>query len=229
VYRDELIVGGAFAQAGGVGGTSRVARWDGNAGEWRAMGTGVSGAVNSLAVHDDQVFVVGSFLLADGRPATRWARWQGFGVPTITDHPDDVTGCPGGQVQFAVGAVGNGQVSYEWFKGNVPLVNGGRVSGADTEMLVITGVEAGDAGSYSCFVSSACGATSSEAAVLSFCLANCDCSTVAPTLNVNDFICFQGKFAAGDPAANCDGSTTAPVLNVNDFICFQQRYAAGCP
>jgi subtilisin-like proprotein convertase family protein len=31
--------------------------------------------------------------------------------------------------------------------------------------------------------------------------------------------------------ANCDGSTSAPVLNVNDFICFQSQFAAGagCP
>src|SRR5262249_46161837 len=26
--------------------------------------------------------------------------------------------------------------------------------------------------------------------------------------------------------ANCDGSTTVPVLNVNDFVCFQTRFAA---
>ena len=29
--------------------------------------------------------------------------------------------------------------------------------------------------------------------------------------------------------ANCDGSTNAPVLNVNDFVCFNNRFAAGCP
>jgi len=28
--------------------------------------------------------------------------------------------------------------------------------------------------------------------------------------------------------ANCDGSTVAPVLNVADFICYQNKYAAGC-
>jgi hypothetical protein len=61
------------------------------------------------------------------------------------------------------------------------------------------------------------------------CYANCDQSTMQPILNVNDFICFQSKFAAGDPYANCDGSTQPPVLNVNDFICFQGRFAAGCP
>jgi hypothetical protein len=60
------------------------------------------------------------------------------------------------------------------------------------------------------------------------CYANCDGSTVAPVLTVNDFICFQSAFAAGSPYANCDGSTVAPVLTVNDFICFQSRFAAGC-
>jgi DNA-binding beta-propeller fold protein YncE len=61
------------------------------------------------------------------------------------------------------------------------------------------------------------------------CYANCDLSTTPPILNVNDFICFQTKYAAGDAYANCDGSTVPPVLNVNDFICFQTRYARGCP
>jgi len=61
------------------------------------------------------------------------------------------------------------------------------------------------------------------------CYANCDGSTIAPVLNVNDFLCFNNKFAAGDPYANCDGSTIAPILNVNDFVCFLQKYAAGCP
>jgi hypothetical protein len=60
------------------------------------------------------------------------------------------------------------------------------------------------------------------------CYANCDGSTASPVLNVNDFICFQTKFAANDPYANCDGSTLAPILNVNDFVCFQQRFAGGC-
>jgi hypothetical protein len=61
------------------------------------------------------------------------------------------------------------------------------------------------------------------------CYANCDNSTTAPILNVNDFICFLNRFAAGAAYANCDLSTTAPTLNVNDFICFLNKFAAGCP
>lgn len=60
------------------------------------------------------------------------------------------------------------------------------------------------------------------------CYANCDGSTTVPMLNINDFVCFQIRFASGDSYANCDGSTAAPALNVNDFICYQSRFAAGC-
>jgi WD40 repeat protein len=61
------------------------------------------------------------------------------------------------------------------------------------------------------------------------CYPNCDNSTAAPVLNVQDFTCFLQRYAAGDTYANCDASTTAPVLNVQDFTCFLQRYAGGCP
>ena len=59
--------------------------------------------------------------------------------------------------------------------------------------------------------------------------ANCDGSTLAPILNVNDFSCFLNRFAAGECYANCDGSTAMPVLNVNDYSCFLNQYAVGCP
>ncbi|MEX2217681.1 MAG: GC-type dockerin domain-anchored protein [Phycisphaerales bacterium] len=61
------------------------------------------------------------------------------------------------------------------------------------------------------------------------CYPNCDGSTQAPVLNVQDFGCFLARYAAGEAYANCDGSTQPPVLNVQDFGCFLSRYAAGCP
>jgi hypothetical protein len=69
------------------------------------------------------------------------------------------------------------------------------------------------------------------------CYANCDQSTVAPVLNVDDFTCFINAYAGAQflpheqqvqHYANCDGSTFAPVLNVDDFTCFINRYAQGC-
>jgi hypothetical protein len=70
-----------------------------------------------------------------------------------------------------------------------------------------------------------------------FCSPNCDNSTTAPCLNVNDFICFNNDYNAAltltEPEqiasyANYDRSTTTPVLNVNDFIAFNNGFAAGC-
>jgi hypothetical protein len=61
------------------------------------------------------------------------------------------------------------------------------------------------------------------------CYPNCDHSTIAPILNVQDFGCFLNAFAAGESYANCDGSTTPPILNVQDFGCFLNAFAAGCP
>jgi uncharacterized membrane protein len=58
------------------------------------------------------------------------------------------------------------------------------------------------------------------------CYANCDASTGLPVLNVNDFVCFQSRFAAADPYADCNHDSQ---LNVNDFVCFQSAFAAGCP
>jgi hypothetical protein len=60
------------------------------------------------------------------------------------------------------------------------------------------------------------------------CYANCDRSTAAPILNVNDFVCFLGNFAVGDEYANCDSSEGTPTLTANDFLCFLNVYTGGC-
>ena len=44
-------------------------------------------------------------------------------------------------------------------------------------------------------------------------------------LDVFDYLCFLGKFAAQDPYADCEGDGDWDVF---DFLCFQSQYAAGC-
>src|SRR5690606_13202712 len=55
------------------------------------------------------------------------------------------------------------------------------------------------------------------------CYADCDASG---GLDFFDFLCFQNRFAAGDPQADCDESGE---LDFFDFLCFQNAFAAGCP
>lgn len=58
------------------------------------------------------------------------------------------------------------------------------------------------------------------------CYSNCDLSATAPTLNVNDFMCFIDAYARRDPFADC---TTDGAQNVADFTCFMNKFAVGCP
>jgi hypothetical protein len=67
-----------------------------------------------------------------------------------------------------------------------------------------------------------------------FCYADCDNSTSPkgkdagpPVLDIDDFICFQTKFAIGDYLyADCD---LDGYLTIDDYLCFQTKFALGCP
>ena len=59
------------------------------------------------------------------------------------------------------------------------------------------------------------------------CVPNCDGSTVAPVLNINDFICFINAYVVRDPYANFEYFDNC--LHVGDFIDFLNAYASGCP
>lgn len=148
----------------------------------------------------------------------------------VDDPPDDVAARSGDPVQFSVHAQqvpgSCGPITYRWRKDCTDLVDGGRISGATTPTLTISGALTSDAGRYDVRVG---GVHSHSAELAVSCYANCDGSTAAPALNVADFSCFLQKFAGGDAYANCDRSTTAPVLNVADFTCFLRQFAAGCP
>lgn len=81
---DALYVGGIFASAGGVSGTSRIARWDGSA--WSSVGSGITDSgfnqgVRTLTVYDDGsgagLYAGGDFFGAGGVSTSLIARWNG--------------------------------------------------------------------------------------------------------------------------------------------------------
>ena len=86
--------------------------------------------------------------------------------PSITQHPASLTVAAGGTAHFTVAATGTG-LSYQWQKDGVILSDGGRVSGATSATLQISGVQAGDAGGYRSVVSNSSGSAASNSATLS--------------------------------------------------------------
>jgi hypothetical protein len=78
--------------------------------------------------------------------------------PTIGAAPLSQTNYAGAGVSFAVAANGTGPFTYQWRSNGVPLVNGGRFSGATNSVLTITNINSGDSGSaYSVIVSNSAG------------------------------------------------------------------------
>jgi trimeric autotransporter adhesin len=149
--------------------------------------------------------------------------------PNITQQPSPQRGCPDGNATFQILVTSLGTPSFQWRKNGTPLVNQpGHIQGAATGTLQISAMTAADVGSYDCVVTLNCGVAISNAAALTFCQANCDCSTGTPLLTPNDFACFINAYAANSAAANCDGSSGVPLLTPNDFACFINAYANGC-
>ncbi|MFN0131699.1 MAG: hypothetical protein ACKVW3_04075 [Phycisphaerales bacterium] len=157
----------------------------------------------------------------------------------ITQHPVPTTVAPAQTTMLSVAATGAGDLTYQWRRQGVNLVEGGSYSGTRAATLTISPAECHMVGTFDAIVSDACGSAQSASVMLTVtpcpyeCYANCDSSTVLPFLNVNDFICFNENFAAGcsgQPVcyANCDQSTIPPILNVLDFVCFNNLFAAGC-
>jgi hypothetical protein len=101
-----------------------------------------------------------------------------YTTPTVVQDitPLNPTAVAGSTVSFSVGVDGAAPIHYSWQMNSNPLVNGGRVSGATSNVLTITGVQLADAGSYQLFASNTYGGpvSSSQASL-----------AVAPYLSFN--------------------------------------------
>jgi uncharacterized delta-60 repeat protein len=86
--------------------------------------------------------------------------------PLITQQPSSQNMKAGFTVVFTASAAGTAP-AYQWLKGALPLVDGGKISGARTSRLVITNLLGEDAGGYSVLVSNSFGSVTSLVANLS--------------------------------------------------------------
>ncbi|HPD30878.1 MAG TPA: immunoglobulin domain-containing protein [Phycisphaerae bacterium] len=86
--------------------------------------------------------------------------------PSIVQHPADQTVPLGTVAAFTVQATGDSPLYYQWQKDTVDLSDGGKISGANSATLQLTGVDVPDQGVYRCVVTNALGSATSNAATL---------------------------------------------------------------
>jgi hypothetical protein len=85
--------------------------------------------------------------------------------PTISVQPTNQFVPLGSNATFTVAAAGSSLV-YRWSQGGTPLNNGGRISGATSNVLSISSVVDADAASYSCLITNSGGSITSAPATL---------------------------------------------------------------
>ncbi|MBS0657036.1 MAG: immunoglobulin domain-containing protein [Verrucomicrobia bacterium] len=87
-------------------------------------------------------------------------------LPTITQQPVGGSATVGGNFALNVSASGPPAPTIAWFRNGVQLTDGGRISGATTGTLTITGATFADAGSYQARATNIVGTTVSDTVAL---------------------------------------------------------------
>lgn len=120
-------------------------------------GTGLNNIGYAIAItQTGQLWVGGAFTSYNSVSVNRLIKLNGEPVAAaITGQPADTTVNPGATLNFSVTAIGNAALTYQWRKDGVDLVNGGRIAGADSTALAITGATEADEGAYSVVVTNA--------------------------------------------------------------------------
>lgn len=86
-------------------------------------------------------------------------------LPVITQQPASASTCAGSSATLSVAATG-ANLTYQWQKDQVDIVDATNVVGATTATLTLSSLQAAAAGNYRCFVrSGSCQASSNEAAL----------------------------------------------------------------
>lgn len=180
----------------------------------------------------------GRVVFAHALGLTHWNPNGSIVAPWTIAHPGGGAFPAGQSVWLSAQIGGTAPFQLQWFKGGVPVANGGNVSGANSPIIMFSVFTQADAGTYHLRGSNSCGSFNTNSATLSVftpppcggsaCYANCDQSTGCPALTANDFLCYLNKFVSGHPFANCDGSTGNPTLTAGDYQCFLNKFAAGC-
>ena len=238
----DIIAGGLFWATGGFSGVlvDNIARWNGS--EWSALsalGTGVNNRVNALTTLPNGDLIAGGTFSAVGGTYARFIARYNFGTPapTIATQPLPQSACPAGSATFTIAAGGSGPFTYQWRAGGTPINTTTNPSAA-TSTLTLTNVQPGNAGSYDCIVTNACGSVTSNVATLTLLDSCCDSidfnnNDVFPEdQDVIDFfeVLAGGDCSPGNTCSDIDFNNNGVFPEDQDVIDFFNVLAGGtCP
>ena len=162
-----------FASAGStVGFTASISGAATLTYQWKKNGMNLSNSGN-VSGADSPTLTLTNVLKADeGRYSVAATNTAGFAIsaeasltvfdPVMNNPPASRTNIAGATATFTASAIGTLPLTYQWWKNGLTLSDGGKISGANTATLIITGVAQTDAGNYSLVVTNLFGSASSS-------------------------------------------------------------------
>ena len=144
--RGDLVMGRRFDRSGTPLG-----------GEFQINGKFAAGQrLPTVTTRDDgESLVVWFSTQADTVPASSVRARRFCAAPSVSP-PEALAVCAGGTATFTVTTAGRQPFSYQWWNGTIPMQDDVRTSGSVSPTLVISGIQASDAGMYTCTVVDAC-------------------------------------------------------------------------
>ncbi len=139
--------------------------------QWRKAGVAIAGATNanySLAKVKTTDAAVYSVVVTNraGSVTSSNATLKVVLLPVFTTQPGSRTVSAGSITVFSATVTGTAPFQFQWFKNGKPLVNGGNVSGASSNVLMITSINSKNAGIYTLAVTNPAGGIVSSGAAL---------------------------------------------------------------
>ncbi len=126
-------------------------------------------------------------------------------ITVITDQPDaEQVKCTGESAFFTIQATGD-DLTYSWEKDGIPLVNGGNVSGAESDILSLSSMSIANSGIYRCLVTGTCGNIISESS----------------TLNINELPGIPGTVSGDDLVCQEETSKAYEVPAIGNAISYE--------
>jgi hypothetical protein len=141
--------------------------------------------------------------------------------PAIATHPTNTLAAVNTSASLTVAPAGTGPFLYHWRRNGVPLEDGGNISGAHDDTLIIDPALFTDSASYDVQVSNACGEAFSDEATLS--VVQPGDATGDHHVNVDDLLTVILGWGACPPLPLSCPADVAPLngdgqVNVDDLI-----------
>ncbi|MBN1491558.1 MAG: immunoglobulin domain-containing protein [Phycisphaerae bacterium] len=157
----------------------------------------------------------------------------------IMTHPGSQVLAWGETVNLSVVAAGDGEMSYQWQKNTVDMVDDGHYAGVTTPTLVISDADRNDEASYRCVVTADCGSVPSNVAAVTVGVpGDFDADSDVDLMDFGTFqFCFNGpNRALPYPSCTIADFDFDDDVDLGDFSMFASCFngpnrppAAGCP